>query len=257
MSGRWTTAFLCLASPVLAGESFEASPAGPLTSLATPLGTWSASTGHAEIHRGHARDGEQALKIQGGEARTVELTLAEPLAKPGRLAFWAERWTAKPPFGFVIEAAGPTGPFRPIHDASAVKTGGFLTLVEAAVPTGTARLKFRATTQAGVMLDELELAEERPMTLTAVSVHQPVVPVLVRKPVNPALGIKFEAAGALEPLVLESVTLSLAGTTASWHLQSDGSWQRHHRDEHGRPLADLQNVVMNQLAARRRGAARA
>lgn len=55
----------------------------------------------------------------------------------------------------------------------------------------------------------------------------------------------------------ELFTTTMAGTTASWHLQPDGSWQRHHRDEHGRPLADLQNVVMNQLAARRRGATRA
>ena len=63
--------------------------------------------------------------------------------------------------------------------ASAVKVGGFLTQVEAAVPPGTIRLRFRATSEAGVMLDEVELAEERPMQLVAVTAHQPVVPVLV------------------------------------------------------------------------------
>jgi sialidase-1 len=204
---------LVAATVVGAGESFEDSPGGPLGSLATPLGTWTASAGHAEIHRGHARAGEQSLKIHGGEERSVELALAEPLAKAGRLAFWAERWTAKPPFEFVIEAAGPVGPFEPVHDASAVKVGGFLTFVEAALPAGTARLKFRATSEAGVMLDEVELAEERPMELTAVRVRQPVVPVLVRKPVNPAIGIELLTKGGLQPLVLESVTLSLAGTT--------------------------------------------
>jgi len=79
--------------------------------------------------------------------------------------------------------------------------------------TAPAGLRLRATSEAGVMLDEVELAEERPMELVAVTAHQPVVPVLVRKPVNPVLGIKLETKGALQPIVLEEVTLSLAGTT--------------------------------------------
>ncbi len=48
---------------------------------------------------------------------------------------------------------------------------------------------------------------------------------------------------------------SMSDRTASWHLQPGGDWQRVHRDEHGRPLADLQNVVMNAIAGRRRGGA--
>ena len=206
-------ASLAPAAVGLAAESFETAAAGPLDSLDTPLGDWTAATGHAEIHAGHAHEGRQSLKIHGGEDRQAELILAEPLAKPGRLAFWSERWTAKPPFTFLIEAARPDGDFQTIHDASAVKVGGFHTLVEAAVPPGTSRLRFRATSEAGVMLDEVELAEERPMQLVAVTAHQPVVPVLVRKPVNPVLGIKVETKGALQPLMLEGVTLSLAGTT--------------------------------------------
>jgi polyphosphate kinase len=50
---------------------------------------------------------------------------------------------------------------------------------------------------------------------------------------------------------------TMSDRTASWHLQPDGAWQRHHRDDRGRTLADLQNVVMNQVVARRRNAARA
>jgi hypothetical protein len=78
---------------------------------------------------------------------------------------------------------------------------------------GTARLKFRAASFASAMIDESERAKEQPMELVAVMAHQPVVPVLVRKPVNPALGIELVTKGALQPLVLEAVTLSLAGTT--------------------------------------------
>ncbi len=213
MTPRLAPLFCLLSAITAAAESFEASPPGPLASLETGLGTWTAAARHAEIHAGHARAGKQSLKIHGGEERAVELALTEPLAKPARLTFWAERWTTKPPFAFVIEAAGPQEDFRQVRDASGVTVGGFDTLVEARLPAGTARLQLRATSAAGVMIDEFELADERPMKLAAISVHQPVVPVLVRKPENPTLGIAFETAGNLEPLVLESVTLSLAGTT--------------------------------------------
>jgi len=40
----------------------------------------------------------------------------------------------------------------------------------------------------------------------------------------------------------------------SWHLLGDGTWERHHRDENGERLTDLQDVFMAQ--ARRRVAAR-
>jgi len=46
---------------------------------------------------------------------------------------------------------------------------------------------------------------------------------------------------------------TMSDRTASWHLQPSGDWQRVHRDERGRPLADLQNVVMRAIASRRRG----
>ncbi|MGO4383269.1 RNA degradosome polyphosphate kinase [Specibacter sp. RAF43] len=32
--------------------------------------------------------------------------------------------------------------------------------------------------------------------------------------------------------------------TASWHLDSDGAWRRHHRDENGDPLTDIQSWLM-------------
>ena len=53
----------------------------------------------------------------------------------------------------------------------------------------------------------------------------------------------------------ELFTVTMSERTASWHLQSDGDWKRVHRDERGRPLADLQNVTMNAIATRRRGGA--
>ncbi len=40
---------------------------------------------------------------------------------------------------------------------------------------------------------------------------------------------------------------------SSWHLAGDGRWTRHHRAEDGTPLLDLQSVLIDEHAARRRG----
>jgi polyphosphate kinase len=44
--------------------------------------------------------------------------------------------------------------------------------------------------------------------------------------------------------------------TASWWLGSDGDWTRHHLDEEGAPLADLQNQLMQHITHRKRTASR-
>ena len=214
---RAVTAALILgsatAAAVRAAESFETATAGPLAELATPVGTWTAAVGHAEIHAGHARDGRQSLRILGGQDHAVELSLPAPLTKPGRMSFWAERWTVRPPFAFVIEVAEPAGTWRQVHDAGGVRVGGFKTRVEAVVPQGTARLRLRATSHSGVMLDAIDVGEDRPMTIRGVTVSEPVMPVFVRRPTNPVIGVAIETAGGIEPLVIEGVVLSLAGTS--------------------------------------------
>ncbi len=47
--------------------------------------------------------------------------------------------------------------------------------------------------------------------------------------------------------------LSMSDATSSWWLESDGTWTRHSTSDDGRPLADLQNVVMRQISRRKRG----
>jgi polyphosphate kinase len=37
----------------------------------------------------------------------------------------------------------------------------------------------------------------------------------------------------------------LASTTAAWHLLPDGKWLRVDKDPSGKPLADLQAVIIN------------
>jgi polyphosphate kinase len=49
---------------------------------------------------------------------------------------------------------------------------------------------------------------------------------------------------------------AMADETSSWWLGSDGEWTRHDRDDAGEPLLDLQNDLMRQIGARKRGATR-
>jgi sialidase-1 len=198
-----------------AGESFENHPAGGFERLETPLGIWSGAPGQAEIRGGHAKEGRQSLRLTGGGEQEIELKLAAALSKPGRLSFWAERWTSRQPFVFRIDAAGAGDGFNEVWNGDKlIKVGGFLTRAEVMLPAGTSRLRFRcnAPAKTGVMLDLLEVAEEKPMRLLEVDLSQPVVPVLRGKAVNPVLGLRVATEGALAPLALEAVEVSLDGT---------------------------------------------
>jgi polyphosphate kinase len=49
----------------------------------------------------------------------------------------------------------------------------------------------------------------------------------------------------------ELMTLIMDQGTASWHLDADGGWTRHHQDEEGRPLRDLQaHMIANRPVKR-------
>ncbi|HEY1122054.1 MAG TPA: hypothetical protein VGE67_10660, partial [Haloferula sp.] len=101
---RTALALLALASPLLSAESFESLPPGPLNGAKTSIGTWSADPGNAQIQPGHAKSGQQSLRLSGDGERSAILTLSEPAAKDTALTFHAERWTKRDPFRFRIEA---------------------------------------------------------------------------------------------------------------------------------------------------------
>ena len=60
---------------------------------------------------------------------------------------------------------------------------------------------------------------------------------------------RVEALVRINPLDAEPMTqvleLGMADTTASWHLQPDGNWIRHHEDQDGEPLVDYQEFLIN------------
>lgn len=202
-------------SMVAAGESFEQARPGGFTGLDSGVGRWIAAAGHAEVHAGHAKSGRQSLRIMGGAGRELTLELPAPLERASRLTFWAERWTARAPFELVVEAAAAGGGFRETWNGGAVKVGGFHTRAEVPLAAGVSRLRWRCTSPpgGGLMIDEVALAAETPMRVERVEVTRPPLPVLLGRDLNPVLGVKVVAAGALEPLALDAAEVTLAGTT--------------------------------------------
>ncbi len=51
----------------------------------------------------------------------------------------------------------------------------------------------------------------------------------------------------------ELLTMSMDPETASWHLDGDGVWTRHHHDAEGRPLRDLQSHIIATRPPKRSG----
>ncbi|GLY13410.1 hypothetical protein Kisp01_04260 [Kineosporia sp. NBRC 101677] len=51
----------------------------------------------------------------------------------------------------------------------------------------------------------------------------------------------------------ELLTLSMDPGTASWHLDAEGVWTRHHHDAEGKPLRDLQSYIIASRPPKRSG----
>jgi polyphosphate kinase len=50
----------------------------------------------------------------------------------------------------------------------------------------------------------------------------------------------------------ELFELALSDTASHWELDGEGNWSRHHHGENGRPLEDMQNVLMRRISLRKR-----
>jgi polyphosphate kinase len=53
--------------------------------------------------------------------------------------------------------------------------------------------------------------------------------------------------------LLDLLDLSMSDATASWHLEPDGTWTRHHLDVEGKPLADLHATLIRRHRRRLQG----
>ncbi|MBK8976107.1 MAG: exo-alpha-sialidase [Planctomycetes bacterium] len=227
--------------------SFEGLPAGPLTRLATDLGTWWAAPGHAAIDAAHASDGAQCLRLLGGTDSAVTLELAGGARRLWAIAFRAERWTRAAPFAFRLDVRSG-GRWRTVHDASdEVVIGGFRANVRAIVADGPTpgsgapvdALRFVCTSppDRGVLIDELELLAPGPMRIRTCTATRPAVPLLVGGRSDPILRIDIETDGNLEPLELRELHVALTGTAIGADLARTEVF-RADGDDAQRPLRD-------------------
>lgn len=216
-------AFASLASASAGELGFESSEPGAFQALETSLGVWLVRSGAVQVDSAHARSGERSLHLLGGlgeDASTVELMLLEDLERDAQFSFWAERWTKREPFRFLVQARG-SGPWRDVYDgATDTRVGGFPTHVRFGLKAGDRVLRFacQAPLGTGVLIDDLSLVSFKPMELVSVTVTQPRLPALIGNRVNPVLHIQLKTEGSLQPLELREVKFDLAGTTYPEHL---------------------------------------
>ena len=206
---------LVMACLKAAGEGFEKLPLGEFQKVEIEFGALLTKKGNAVIHGSHAKDGKQSLRLLGGKEREVKLVFKKPLGEKRILSFWSERWTLRKPFSFGIEALEKDRWSEIYRGDKAIRVGGFLTLVEVQLGAEVKALRFRSTTPeaSGIMIDELRIEPVKPMVVTKVTAIQPVVPVLIRKEVNPVVGLHLVAEGRTDAKEVVKLRIGLEGTT--------------------------------------------
>jgi polyphosphate kinase len=66
--------------------------------------------------------------------------------------------------------------------------------------------------------------------------------------------VRVPSAADVEELQ-QLLDLGMSEQTSSWHLEADGTWTRHHRDEKGQPLRDMQVELIEAKRRRRKAVA--
>jgi len=194
---------------------FEGREVGALSRLASPVGVWRAEPAHAAVID-HPRTGQRCLRLLGGEARTVQLDLADRPSNRDVLAFRAERWTARSPFAFRVEGLR-NGRWETLHTGDAtIRVGkSFLSHVRITIPDPTIRqVRFVSTApeDTGVLIDDVQLRAWRPARVTRIETVQPVTPVLIGAAVNDLLGVRVTVEGDDEPPAVRAIEIDLTGT---------------------------------------------
>ncbi|MFT7679888.1 MAG: sialidase-1 [Planctomycetota bacterium] len=198
---------------------------GPVQELATSVGRWSTRQGSVVLDAQHARTGSRSLHMKGGsgeQASVVELSLARPAGAGDELSFWAERWTRRAPFEFVLEAQG-SGAWRRLPLAGAeIRIGGFETRIAAALAEGDLRVRLRCEAPAGtgILIDDVSITRATPMKLTSVGAENADLPVLLGMNTNPILHVVIETQGSLEPLTLEAMRFRLEASLGLTEIAS-------------------------------------
>ena len=133
---------------------FANAPEGPLKEFNSTHGVWSAESGHASII--NPQPDRRLLKIEGGKARTVQLSLLD-VETIGGLSLYLRRWTRNDPFLLAIDAQ-VDGEWKPIAKLTTADMKGRIESVKFPVVQAKA-LRFTLTSpdHGGLMLDQLRL----------------------------------------------------------------------------------------------------
>ena len=196
---------------------FEGAPLGECQRWTTPAGIWSAEAANAEFIAEHVRTGERSLRILGGQNRSLQLEVTRQTKTQQILSFWAERWTARYPFRFRIEQH-VQGEWVEVYSGdNSIRVGGFHTQVH--VPLRLAdkiviRVQLTTPDSTGLLIDDVELVDAKPMQATALVVEQPTLPALCRAEWSPITRIRVDVDGQLGTApVLTSLQVTTDGTT--------------------------------------------
>jgi len=189
-------------------ESFENLPVGSLSRGESEYGVLTAPAGHAAIDGKHARTGERALHLQGGEDRNLELALSKPVVKDTPCDFWLERWTGRPPFRFTLTAVTPKGEKQLVCEEK-MSSGSYKRHVEVILPAGTTALRFACTSdkKGGVLVDDLAIHSGPMMIENVETPHPGAYPLLKRAPINPVMGVHISSSGSESPQSIRRIEL--------------------------------------------------
>ena len=207
---------------------FETPRGGVITVAEFDGATWKAPVGHAEISSKLARTGRHCLHLMGGEHSELEFELSDEHAENNysQLTFAAERWTKRAPFTFRVEAKS-SNKWQEIYNGDkSVKVGRpYLNRVEISLPEGARHFRMTCTSPpgTGILIDDMNLVEAKPMTMTRVAVVQQTAPVLIGQENSPLLQLEIETEGGLSPRKLTAVEFSFpTGSDALREVQFHG-----------------------------------
>jgi len=132
---------------------FKKAATGPFERLETTLGIWSAAAGHAEVYTSSLGKG---LRLQGGEDRTVTLTLPQAsFCAPLLAALGVERFTVRTPYRLIVEAKTGDG-WKKVWEQGENTTVAQLHKIEISDKTiKTTQLRFRCTSVLGAIIGEM------------------------------------------------------------------------------------------------------
>jgi sialidase-1 len=216
--------------PSSAVIGFERAKPGVFKQLKTELGVWEPVSGTTIVDNKHAKTGKQCLQLMGGKETSIMLTLADSIDATGELTFWAERWTARPPFSFRIDKRTGAG-WKEIYNGDAKVRVGRAFLSNVKVPLGDAAIKqlrftVKSPAKTGILIDDIRIASAQPQRIVGVAVEPLTLPVLLGNKACPVLKLKVETVGQLNPISVTELQATLEGTTALMDLKLVAAYLR-------------------------------